>query len=199
MSDTALATIAERDRRIATLAKQLLSNEKSLIDADSRIAELEKEGERLEKEKWSLTNSRDTATRELAEAKAEIARLRKALTKIAKTPASTPCGEAIKSTAQHAISSFAHDTSEPSAERPVCQHCGKTESEHRGSLCNLSYVMTHFTPVIHAPMAYETFVLMKQALEAQCKATASVTAERDQLRKENQNLQSRLDQLKGLR
>lgn len=34
----------------------------------------------------------------------------------------------------------------------------------------------------HAPMAYETFVLMKQAVEAQCKATAAAITERDSLR-----------------
>lgn len=36
----------------------------------------------------------------------------------------------------------------------------------------------------HAPMAYETFELMKAAVEAQCRATAEITADRDRLQAE---------------
>lgn len=197
-----LATIVERDRRIAELEKVAKVNDVSgwhqcWQDVCAERDELEQRP--LEHMLERMESERDTTQPELATARAEIATYESALTlarsEIARLnniiltafeEGSRRPQSLIKGGDENAnrpetlatlVSQPAHDTSKPSVERQVCQSCNWTNV----SLLNVGRPrdgLTEATP----------FWICHSCIQREHESLASVTADRDQLKAEVEKL-----------
>lgn len=188
--------LSERDRRIAEL-----QTERARYRADAEMAfakadTFDRARRDAVKDANGLQKELSTATRELVEAKAEIARLREDVHnwQTGNFSNTTPKGGDSKcaahvekpveatliaqSTDSKQASNAAHDTSEPSVERPQRKHLVESAG--------------YWYRASHSKGYNDSAMAMEQAYNHTENALYAVTAERDQLKAENEKLRETL-------